>query len=190
MISFDILYSLPSLFFVISASIDYLYKTLMLDPKSKVNENRDAIVTTVKHSEKKKKLLLKFFGILSKNIMLAELATVVPLDEDVPNVTTRLFFSVLSGNKSQKKEKILDEAMCHFCDNHRMKSPYKKNKSTVSSEYDFDYQPGSFATDLKTLFGLFKANGITYGLHDFECEKNCRISFGFRCLADAGYLRY
>jgi len=103
--------------------------------------------------------------------MLAELATEVPLDEDVPNVTTRYFFSVLSGNKSQKKEKILDEAMCHFCDSHCMKAAYQKNKSTQSSEYeDFDYQPGSFATDLKTSFGLFKANGITYGLHGFECD--------------------
>jgi len=46
----------------------------MLDPKSKVNSNKDMIVTLVKHSKKKQNLLIKFFDILSKSNILAELA--------------------------------------------------------------------------------------------------------------------
>jgi len=140
----------------------------MLDPDSKVNANKDEIVTSVKHSKKKQNLLLKFFDILSKSNILAELSTLVPLDKDVPDVTTRRFFVVLSGVKSQKKEKIIDEAMSHFCENHRRKSVHPKAKSNAPTEYDFDYQPSSFATDLKTLFGVFKSHGVAYCINDFE----------------------
>jgi len=44
-----------------------------------------------------------------------------------------------------------------------MKSPTGKK-----TEYDFEYQPSSVDTNLKTFFGGFKSNGIKYGLLDFE----------------------
>ena len=70
------------LFYIIRSPIGSLYKRVMLDPESKVtNANKDAIVTSVKHS-KKQNFLLKFFDILSKSNILAELATLVPLDKD------------------------------------------------------------------------------------------------------------
>jgi len=104
--------------------------------------------------------------ILSKSNILAELAALVALDKDVLNATARKFFLVLSGDKSQKKEKILDEAMSHFYENHCMKkSIHPKAKSNAPTEYDFN---SSFATDLKTLFEMFKSNGVTYSIKDFE----------------------
>jgi len=50
-----------------------------------------------------------------------------------------------------------------------MKSVHpNKAKSNAPTEYDFDYQPSSLATDLKTLFGMFKSNGVAYCTKDFE----------------------
>ena len=54
-----------------------------------------------------------------------------------------------------------------FCNQHRCKCQFK-NPSGIQSEYDFDYQPSKIDTDLKTLFGVFKSNGLKYSLRDFE----------------------
>jgi len=48
------------------------------------------------------------------------------------------------------------------------KSIHPKAKLNATTEYGFDYQPSSFANDLKTLFEMFKSNGVTYSIKDFE----------------------
>jgi len=83
---------------------------------------------------------------LAKNNELAELALEVPLDFVV--------------NIGWDNVPLLWQ-------NQRRRTPFRKGV-IPPSEFDYDFQPGSFATDLKTLFVLFKANGVAYGLNEFE----------------------
>jgi len=55
-----------------------------------------------------------------------------------------------------------------FINQHRRKSKFPLPPGSHNSEFDYDYQPNSTATTLKTLFGMFKGNGIRYGLRDLE----------------------
>ena len=55
-----------------------------------------------------------------------------------------------------------------FTNQHRRKTKFPLRSGSHNSEFDYDYQPSSTATTLKTLFGIFNANGVRYGLRDFE----------------------
>ena len=134
----------------------------MLNPESQVNIHQDLSVTSEKHRKRKDILIDLFFDLLHSNKDLSELAVKVPIDDDVPDIKIRQFFLHLKGDMSQKKYKILDECMHFFCENLRRKTRFK-NPNGSETQYDFDYQPSTFATDLKTLFGIFKSNGIQYG---------------------------
>ena len=139
----------------------------MLNPSSKVNVHQDLAITSQKHKKRKDFLIEHFFELLKANEDLSELATDVPLDPDVPDVKTKQFYLLLQGDLSEKKYKLLDECMHRFCESHRRKTRFR-NPTGLESEYDFDYQPSTFDTDLKTIFGIFKCNGVNYTLKDFE----------------------
>jgi len=148
-------------------TVDELYKTIMLNPDSRVNVTKDIPVTSEKHDKQKKLLSDAFFTAISGCKNLAPLSEELLLDPEVPNVTIRKFYKVLQGDFDDKKFKILDECLHVFMNQHRLKNRIK-NPTGKKTEYDFEYQPSSVDTKLKTLFGIFKSNGIKYGLRDFE----------------------
>ena len=148
-------------------SIHSLYKKVMLNPNSKVNVHQDLPITSQKHKKRKDILIEQFFDLLKSTEDLSELSNEVPLDPDIPEIKTKQFYLLLQGDLSEKKYKLLDECMHRFCDTHRRKTKFK-NPSGLVSEFDFDYQPSTFDTDLKTIFGIFKSNGVNYTLKDFE----------------------
>jgi len=138
-----------------------------MNDESMVNVSKDVPVTTDKHDKRKLELSEIFFDIISNCDNLSSLCECIPLDKDLPHITTRRFFKVLEGDMNEKKFKILDEAMHHFCMHHRRKTRFP-NPNGKFTQYDYDYQPNTLSTSLKTLFGMFKTRGIRYGLRDFE----------------------
>ena len=51
---------------------------------------------------------------------------------------------------------------------HKRKTPSKDIKRGEESEFDYDFQPSTFGSYLRTLFGEFSMNGILYVVRDFN----------------------
>ena len=63
---------------------------------------------------------------------------------------------------------MLNLSLLHFVQKHKRKTVPRDIPKSERGQFDLEYQPGSFDTRLKTLFGIFKSNGIVYGLKEFE----------------------
>ena len=122
-----------------------------------------------KHDQRKKAVSKKFFSSLAKDRRFHPLLDEVPEDPSIPSVKTLRFFIELSGIKTKKKFSILNLAMMHFVKNHKRKKVAESiPENERGSPYDLEYQPSSFNTDIKTLFGIFKSHGIPYSYMDFQ----------------------
>ena len=86
-----------------------------------------------------------------------------------PSILTTRFFAELSGKKNLKKKSIFNLALLQFVQNHKLKRPPKYiPKAEQGNQYSLEYQPTTFETDLKTLFGVFKKHQIFYSMEDFK----------------------
>jgi len=96
------------------------------------------------------------------------MAELVPIDPRIPNVKCRVFYTQVKGIRNLFKRSIINEAMSLFVKNHKRKSPSTSIISSEKGNFDLEYQPNTFAQHLRTLFGIFKDQGIVYNLNEFE----------------------
>ena len=103
-------------------------------------------------------------------------------------------FVQLWGNRDEKKLAVLNLSLLHFVQKYKRKTVPRDIPKSERGQFDLEFQPRSFDTRLKTLFGIFKSNGIDYGLKKFKkmalsfmviydhCEEIAKVRSGFGSL--------
>ena len=99
---------------------------------------------------------------------IASLADEVPVSSSTPHIKRKRFYLELSGTKTTQKETILNLALLVFVQNHKRKSPSPNATNDENGEFSLDFQPGTFTSHLRTLFGHFAREGVLYKMKDFE----------------------
>ena len=119
-----------------------------------------------RYEGRKKRLLLEFFGAVSRDKTLAPMAEIDP-DTNKPRL-----FTFCSGTKSESKWQVLNA--CLLCFSKVYKRISAKSLTADATEEEIakhEYQPNSVVVALKSLFVMLGKNGIVYSLnHDFNRE--------------------